>query len=300
MYSLDQVRSALRDPGLLLREANRLYYRRLYTRSYNERGVDIFAEDWDNMVILDACRYDLFEQVHDLPGTLEERVSRGSNTEEFLLGNVSRRELHDVVYVTANPQLYRYDETAPSLHDVVNVWREAGWNEEYRTVLPETVTEYARRAAREYPNKRLVVHYIQPHNPFIGPTGREHFDLDTLAFWQKVDRGEISVSDETLWRAYRENLELALPHVQDLLEELVGRTVVTADHGQIFGERAGVVPLRYYGHPRSVYATPLVRVPWLVNQRGERKEIVAEPSQSRDDVEAEVVSDRLQQLGYVE
>jgi hypothetical protein len=49
-----------------------------------------------------------------------------------------------------------------------------------------------------------------------------------------------------------------------------------------------------------VYATPLVRVPWLVNQRGERKEIVAEPSQSRDDVEAEVVSDRLQQLGYVE
>lgn len=289
----------MRNPHIALREFNRLYYRRLYTREYNETGVDIFAEDWDNLVLLDACRYDLFEAEHDLPGRLESRHSRGSSTVEFLTANFRARDLTDVVYVTANPQLYRHPSISPSLHAELDVWREKGWNEEYRTVLPETLTEYALETTNEYPNKRLLVHYIQPHYPFIGPTGRKHFDLDSLAFWKQVRNSEISVSREILWEAYRENLQLALPHVRDLVDRLQGKSVVTADHGQAIGERVWPVPIRCYGHPEGVYIDSLVKVPWLVDDRGERKTIEKSEAHTVDHVDEDVVSSRLEQLGYV-
>jgi len=301
VYSLEQITNGIRNPDIALREINRLYYRRLYTQECNERGVDVFAADWDNLLLLDACRYDLFEREHDLPGELESRQSRGSSTIEFLRANFDDRDLEDVVYVTANPQLSRNSSIDPSLHATIDVWREEGWNEEYRTVLPETITDHALRAAEKYPRKRLVVHYIQPHYPFIGPTGREHFDLESLAFWNEVREGRISADDDVLERAYRENFQIALPHVRRLMEGLDGKTVVTADHGQVFGERFGAIPLQYYGHPLGVYAEPLVRVPWLVDDRGERREIVAEqPAEEAAVVEDNVVSDRLKQLGYAE
>jgi len=299
MYSTEQIATGIRNPDIALRELNRLYFRRLYTREFNENGTDIFAEDWDNLIILDACTHDLFEAEHTLPGRLERRQSRGSSTVEFLRGNFDDRKLHDVVYLTANPQLYRHDSISPSLHATVNIWQENGWNEEYRTVLPETVTTYAKDVAEEYPNKRLVVHYIQPHYPFIGPTGREHFDLDSLAVWDQIQVGELGVSSDVLRQAYRENFELVLPHVEDLLASLTGKSVVTSDHGQAFGERGGLLPLEYYGHPPSVYIDSLVEVPWLVYETGERKEVVAERPLERNSVDSEVVSDRLEQLGYV-
>jgi len=84
------------------------------------------------------------------------------------------------------------------------------------------------------------------------------------------------------------------------MENLAGKTVVTADHGQAIGERFRPVPIRYYGHPAGVYADPLVTVPWLVDNRGDRKEIVAESPQAEAYVEADIVSDRLEDLGYAE
>jgi len=77
-------------------------------------------------------------------------------------------------------------------------------------------------AAEQYPNKRLLVHFIQPHYPFIGPTGQEHFDLDSLDFWDRVLRGEVDIPDDVLWNAYEENLEVVLPHVETLMEALDG------------------------------------------------------------------------------
>jgi hypothetical protein len=40
-------------------------------------------EDWDNLIILDACRYGAFERNNTIPGALEYRFSRGSMTGEF-------------------------------------------------------------------------------------------------------------------------------------------------------------------------------------------------------------------------
>jgi hypothetical protein len=311
MYTPGQIVRGLRrgaeSPAYLGRELNRLYHRRGYTRSYNPFGVDVVEADWDNLLILDACRYDVFEAEHDLPGQLEERLSRGSHTVEFLEANFDGRDLLDTVYVTASPQLYRWRETLDvEFHDVVDVWQEAGWNERHGTVLPETTTEYALRAAEEHPRKRLVVHYVQPHYPFIDEpdlsTDHLRDDGDGRDIWAQLLFDDLDVSADRLWDAYRRNLHRALPAVEQLTAELRGRTVVTADHGNMFGERAYPIPIQEWGHPPGLYTRELVAVPWLVQRADQRKDVVAEApvEDDADDPDAAVVEDRLEHLGYVE
>lgn len=304
MYSIQGIKKGLANPRLLLQEANRLYYRRLYTWSYNENGIDFFERDWDNLFVLDACRYDLFERVVDLPGETSTVQSRGSSTMEFLRGTFHGQTLLDTVYVTASPMLHRHrDEIDVQFHDVIDVWQDSGWDEQYRTVLPETVAKATVTAAERYPNKRLFVHFLQPHYPFLGPTGREHFDLDRLDFqWDDVASGELGIPRDVVRRAYEENLEEVLPAVEDLLVQLTGKSVVTADHGQMFGERLFPIPIRRYGHPAGLYTDELVNVPWHVFDEGPRRDIVAEEpagSPERNGDDEEIARDRLRDLGYL-
>ena len=306
MNTRSRLRRALDNPVLFLRQINRLYHRRLGRRDYNTDGVDVFAEDWDTLAILDACRYDMFARCSELPGQLERRQSRGSATTEFLTANFDGRDLQDTVYVTANPQLYRNRESITvDFHDVIHVWREEGWDEEYGTVLPETVTEYALRAAEEYPNKRLVIHYMQPHYPFI--SAGTDFDKGHLTgarrenVWNQLLQGTLETGHEEIWPIYEANLERALPHVEKLMENLNGKTVVTADHGNMVGERAFPLPIREWGHPRGIYTDELVVVPWLVFENGPRRTIREDASASQpNEIDDDVVADRLRNLGYAE
>ncbi|SFK70697.1 hypothetical protein SAMN04487950_0693 [Halogranum rubrum] len=327
MYTLSQLKRAVETPNLLFREVNRLYHTRANS-SYNRNGIDIFAEDWDNLLILDACRYDMFRDQHTLPGRLESRISQASHTSEFLKSNFAGRDLRDTVYVTASPMYYRNkDDLNARFHDVVEVWKEGGWHGSYRTVMPETMVEFAEAAAERYPDKRLIVHFLQPHYPFVGPTGVEHFDLDDLAFeWDGAFEDDFAFSDELLWQAFCENLDVALPHVEELMHALPGRTVVSADHGQMIGERSRPLPSKEYGHPPGTYTKQLTKVPWLVFENGQRKEIrhgeskgvqsdhTAEddettespvdvmPASEPDDGDADdedLVKDRLESLGYL-
>ncbi len=303
MYGFKQFRQAIESPDLALREINRLYYSRLGQQEGNPNGIDIFDEDWDNLIILDACRYDMFDQEHSLPGRLESRISKGSHTSEFLTANFADRDLRNTVYVTASPMYQRNRKhLGTTLHDVVNVWRDAGWHDEFRTVLPETMADFATQTAEKYPDKRLIIHCLQPHYPFIGSIGRKYFDLDKLNFeWSDARQGTLGISDAILWQAFRENLRLVLPHVEELLGELPGRTVVTSDHGQMIGERSSPVPMIEYGHPPGLYTDELVRVPWLIHDNGARKTITSnDPVEQEQEIGEDEVRDRLESLGYVE
>lgn len=308
MYSLSQLKRGFSrgaaNPAYFGRELNRLYHRRLYQRAYNESGVDVMSEDWDFLIILDACRYDMFDEVADLPGRLERRQSRGTHTREFLRGNFADRDIRDTVYVTASPQLHRWrDQINAQFHAVVNVWREDGWDDTYATVLPETMGEYLRRAADQYPKKRIIGHFIQPHYPFINAeelnSGRlREGEGDDV--WGQLMRGELNVSPETVRAAIRDNLEAVLPTVRSLMSDLEGQIVVTSDHGNLLGERARPVPVREWGHPPSVYTEELVSVPWLVYQSGDRREVVSEAAEGHGEtIEDSTVEERLQKLGYV-
>jgi len=56
---------------------------------------------------------------------------------------------------------------------------------------------------------------------------------------------------------YRQDLDLALEQVSRLAEELEGEIVVTADHGEAFGEEGE------WGHPEKSSNDVLLNVPWL-------------------------------------
>jgi hypothetical protein len=304
MYGLQQLKKGFLRPKLVLRELNHLYFR--VTRGeYNTRGIDVFQEDWDNLILLDTMRYDVFvekREEFDLPGTLESRISRGSATHEFLRANVADRELHDTVYVTASPKYYKHDDVTGEFHDVVGVWREEG-DESARAKPPDVTTEYVRQVAEQYPDKRLLIHYVQPHWPFIGEKTREHFAGIDVPWLDHVGLGEAKkhgITEEMVWEAYLENVDVVLPYVRELLDDLPGRTVVSADHGQLMGERMKPIPLREFGHPIGIYVDELVKVPWLVHDNGDRKQVVAEPPVGGRDDDAEALAEEtLRELGYL-
>lgn len=311
MSKTERITRAMKSPRLFLRGLNRLYHRRGGRRTQNPGGIDVFDEDWDTLVVLDACRYDMFESVNQLDGTLSSQISKGSATTEWLQANFAGRDLRDTVYVTANPQLERNRENWDiTLHETINVWLEDGWDEAKGTVRAETMTDAAIDAIERFPNKRLVVHYMQPHYPFV-PSETE-FDKNHLQgidddgsdpagenVWNQKFMGCLDISRNELWSMYVENLDYALDSVERLLDSISGKTVVTGDHGNYVGERASPIPIREYGHPRGLYHWPVVRVPWLVHEHGDRREISRiDETTATDTVESAVVNERLRDLGY--
>jgi hypothetical protein len=274
------------------RRLNRAYHRRLGRRTHDPGGVDVVAEDWDVLVVLDACRYDLFAATHDFDGTVERRRSRGSHTVEWLWGNFVNRQLHDTVYVTANVQPHVY-RTGLDCHHVEHAWVD-GFDEERRTVPPATTTDAAVAAADRFPRKRLVVHYLQPHYPFAaGPA----FEYGTMSFWDAVAAGAVDASATDLRAWQTATLEWVLPEVHRLLDAVTGRAVVTSDHGTMLGERAAPVPVREWGHPWGLYVPPLVEVPWLVVD-DDRRPVESDPPAEGGGSDEAAVREQLAALGY--
>jgi hypothetical protein len=307
MNFLSEVKKGLNEPKLIIGEINQQYrhFFRNREKNFNVQGINILDQDWDNLLILDACRYDYFEQsANKLPGRLSKVTSRGSATIQFLRANFSEKDLFDTVYVTANPQLFRiqneiYEEEPINVrfYKQIEVWRD-NWHENHKTVLPDVVTNMALETAANHPEKKLIVHYLQPHAPFIGRTGVENLPTKYLNFWHPTRRYDFS--REIIRKAYEENLELVLPHVETLMRNLRGLTVVTSDHGELLGDRDFPIPIRTYGHPPHNYHSSLIEVPWLEYQNGERRDITATPPDKIDMYNDEFanVESKLKHLGY--
>lgn len=311
-YSLENLRRVAREPGLLRRElftmaiaANRWWSDLTARLRPGPEAVAVMDRDWDTLIILDACRYDLFAEHATVPGdgSLAAVRSLGSDSLEFMRENFEGRTLHDTVYVTSNPHVYQLEDGI--FHAVVNTL-ETHWDETDRTVPPDAMADAAVTAHERYPNKRLIVHFMQPHFPFLGPTGRtfDHQGLDLHRQdgtgapnpWYALVHG--GPDRDTVLTAYRENLEVVLPHIDRLFEDIAGKTVVTADHGNLVGERGVPIPVRLYGHPRGLHRPELVTVPWYELVRGQRRSVVADPPQETETASEQTVTDRLSALGY--
>lgn len=302
-YFRDTIRRSVSNPRIFLRAVNRFYFNRFSRWDYNENGTSIFDEDWDNLIILDACRYDIFADLHSLSGKLKRMESQASDTVKFLKSNFSDKTLHDTVYVTGNAQLAKFkQEINVSFHAEDHVWSDH-WDNEEKTVLPEVMTDRAIEIASLFPNKRLIIHYMQPHYPFIG----SEFNIDKMVsdfggrFWQRRFNGKIDLPASAIWEAYIGNLEHTLPHIQRLISKLQGKSVVTADHGNMIGDRARPIPIQEWGHPTGIYTKELVEVPWFIVEGYQRKHIEEEPPIGElNEVDREIVGQRLRDLGYLE
>ncbi len=279
--------------------------------SYYASGdpVAVMDEEWDNLIILDACRYDLFRDHSTLPGSLQKVRSAGSQSREFMEYNFAD-EYHDTVYITSNPFTTKIESGV--FHAIIDLFDDS-WDEEILTVRPESVVSATTKAHKKYPNKRLISHFMQPHYPFIGSLGQQiesggvtghttravgNTDENSSSIWSQLDSGTCSVDRQTVWDAYVENFKLVEEHVEALIKELDGKTVVTSDHGNLFGRRLWPIPLQKYGHPPGLRFPELIEVPWHEPPFNERREVCSDPPEEAASVSDETVEDRLKHLGY--
>lgn len=215
-------------------------------------------DEWDICCVLDACRFDTFEEVNTLEGDLEMIISAGFNTGVWLERTFI--EPHpDLIVIATNAwytkilgneylgQLYRYEPMWKSHWDQLN------------TVLPDDVTDCAINLHKWYPNKKLVVHYMQPHTPFIANP-----DLSLKSErvrWEEDFMQTPTATFREMYELYKDNLCLVLKSIERLIEQTEGRLVITSDHGEGFGE-GGVA----WSH-KGGWVTWLLQVPWFKLER---------------------------------
>jgi hypothetical protein len=292
---LKKIRRGIRYPHLITRKANQLYHTKLGFYDCNPKGVSVVDEEWDNLIIFDACRYDLFVEHADLPGETTQKISKGSSTYEFIAGNFRNRNLRDTIVLTGNSWYSRLDNRYDlGFFKIYHPGSDVPLSEK-----PRMIAKRAKEVAKTYPHKRLIIHFIPPHHPYVGPTAAEYFpDIEdqSIDFFIKFRYGEWGLSDDLLERAYLENLDRIIPLAADLIKDLNGRTVVTSDHGEMLGDQTGPIPVIDYGHTAGLYVSPLVEVPWHVYDAPRRTIQPGEPEEHTYD--EEMIEETLKELGY--
>lgn len=276
------------------------------------------------LIILDACRYREFASLtaEYLDCSISACVSEGSNTFEYVR-NCWPHE-HDVTYITGAPpittqkfdfsneelqaqglmfdndklqELYQGYRPVDHISNIIEVWQ-TDWDSKLKVCPPEPVTDAAINV--ETGTDHLVVHYFQPHTPFIGEKSKIS-DVDVpdqlqggaidFGIWEAVKAGKIS--HERLHELYRSNLHRVLGEVARLIHKTEFENIaIMGDHGEALGEYGK------YGHSHGYH--PFVRiVPWAkvnkVNLIPERQYKGNNP----DDM-TETVETRLAELGYME
>lgn len=256
-----------------LKEGNKeAFITSFYSKYYGLFGhnyTPVWEKDWDVLLIMDACRLDYAkEEFEEERYDVKDTIAPGSSSKDWAEHFEEAEDLEDIVYISANPHVsnqmiegFAGDNPFFMIYDV---WK-TNWDDENGTVRAEALNEKFSEVKEMYPDKRFILHYMQPHHPFIGekqledsgfifPDGNTKSEKDKMV-WDRLKDGEI---DEDVFReAYRSNLKYVKSCIEDLIPDLDGRIIITADHGNIFGKRW------MYAHPPELYFDELVRVPWI-------------------------------------
>ncbi len=304
-------------------------------------GTNVLTRNWDLLVVLDTCRVDALTAVaeeYDFISSVDSIWSVGSRSDEWLSQTFDREfdeTIAETAYVSANPYthaVFHEGDYAPSgfhppatwpawnVADIDDfavfdeVWR-GGTDDDLGVCPPSTVTDRAIRASREADPDRLIVHYMQPHRPYISDrvgesergtreTGESAADADNeTATESRLDPNtkpfaalKAGIIDrDSVWKRYLDNLRLALDSVERLLENVDADTaVITADHGEAFGEYG------LYEHPVGCPVPWVRRVPWVETTATDTRasEPTTEPTGDTTTTDEEV-TERLADLGYL-
>jgi hypothetical protein len=271
-------------------------YRRIDQSIFGNEAVAMVEEDWDTLIILDACRYDLLAETDPFDAPVEKKTSPATYTKGFLKKTFDDGDFPETVFVSANPH---FESINARFHKRISLWEEE-WDEKLGVTPPRAVTEAAINTFERHPEKRLIVHYMQPHYPFIGDIGQRMKEQGIIHykhshgddFWRQLK--DETVDADMFRKAYKQNLEVTIPHVQELIEMVPGKTIITSDHGNEFG-RFGI-----YGHPAWAYSRGLVTIPWVVLENNQRRTITPGRATEGPGKENSKVQERLAQLGYAE
>lgn len=246
--------------------------------------------DWDVLVLLDACRYDTLDAVADT-AVVDCVQSPASATPEFLTKAGRREVFADSVYVSGNPQT----DDAYLGENVRHIPVYADqWDDALSTVRPEDI--YGAAADEVGDGRPVVAHTLQPHYPHVceidgrtvpvpngvHPASYGGEKLSSGGFQAALASGCVDL--ETMRKSYVVATRYAWRRASSFavgMAEEGYRVVISADHGELFGEY-GLVE-----HPVDVRLPKVERVPWVVFEPGT-------DATTEDDV-----TGRLEALGYV-
>lgn len=296
-------------------------YPAILFQKYIQSGTNVFEEDWDTLIVLDACRIDAIKTVapeYDFIKSIDSIWSVGSTSKEWYLHTFQSRDVTDVSLVSGNGWIKHLFEMDPDWKYWTatrnSIWHSISaldrplqtalpTSEDFNsyvpvignhgadlgtTPLPDEVTNAAIHEHRRAGSKKMIIHYMQPHEPYVQeqrdgklPDMHSH-PLDSLK------TGD--ASREEVYSAYLENLREVLKSVGRLLKNIDSeRVAITADHGELFGE------WNAYAHP-AAFPHPAVRkVPWIITHASNIANEEVDPPQQ---IEASA-KERLSDLGYL-
>lgn len=158
---------------------------------------DIWKDDWDVLIVLDACRYDYFEKKYKDYFKKSELKKVKSFSEcafrtltiDWLCKNFTKF-YEDIIFISSNPIVNSRVEWKEKkkgedkeglsfsgrkhFFKVIDVW-DFGWDNKFGTVFPEKVCEALLREKKKNPGKRFILDFMQPHFPYIGEEYRKYF-----------------------------------------------------------------------------------------------------------------------------
>lgn len=299
-YRTQDVRTATRES---VREFIMGIIRRA-GRSIPPFGIYVLEEDWDVLLVLDACRWDALAEVSDeyewLPEDIPSVTSRGTYSRDWMQENFGPKfdnEKARTAHITWNAfSDYELDET--NWYSLNEIWRDV-WDDDRGLLPPRPITDQAIRTWRETQADRMLVHYMQPHAPYRSVEGVEALTKEDVGkinaggrtVWDLLREGELT--KEEAWEAYLDNLRWVLDDLEPLIENMdAEKVVLTADHGDCFGEWT------LYGHPHGIPVPELKRVPWVELTTEDTHQYEPEIAESTDEMDGSV-EDRLEELGYL-
>jgi hypothetical protein len=278
-------------------------------------GTNVFEKDWDTLILLDTCRVDALQEVSEeydfLPNKIDRILSVGSHSGEWIANTFTSRYdslIADTTYITANAHAKYILEDRTTVETFQNIPAKTQWKTvsgdqldhiehlwpyggEVGHVSPEIVTDRAIKISREDQSKKLIIHYSQPHEPYASEAKKgnrdELYEYESDPFDYLINGGDF----DKVWMSYIKNLRHVLDSVDVLLDNMdAPKTIITADHGEAFGE------FGFYAH-QVCAPVPTVRyVPWAevsANDTGNHIPDLQLPNSPSQDA-----NDQLKALGY--
>ena len=110
-YSLSSFKTGILQPRIGLIEINELFSQGFNYRSVPQsckNGVNVMAKDWDNLIILDACRPDALDSARETHPWLPKgstRWSVGGTSSQWMNQTFGDPDINlsDIGYITGNP-----------------------------------------------------------------------------------------------------------------------------------------------------------------------------------------------------
>jgi hypothetical protein len=330
--NLENVKKGICNPDRVFDEVILEYSYRTISSIINSNktiGTNIYNRDWDVLIVLDTCRVDALRLVasdYDFIEQVDSIQSVGGASGEWVARTFDKSHLNEIqktAYLTANAHVQqilddRTQETDRNKHlnyktlrlfptvDISDLsyyeylfqyerWGEKGpLGHTDGMTPPRYVTERAIDIGRKKNYDRMVIHYFQPHSPWVASALNEGRELEQYEedWWNYLtETGDV----DSVWNAYIKDLRYVLNDIALLLNNLdEKRVILTADHGEAFGE------YNILGHKIGSLHPKVRNVPWVEATGKDKKTYLPtiEPPKESNTMSTDTIEEQLSALGY--